>query len=238
MIEGEYLIIDEGNTRCKAVVFKDDTIIWSANEPNLEKIKFTNVSVKKSLFSSVRRTETPKFLLNQFPHLYHWKKNNQLPFASNYSTPETLGKDRIANILALIKLAPKNISKVSIDIGSCITYEVVDDKNVFLGGRISPGYQMRSKAMHNYTGQLPLIDLMENSLPIGDSTESCMIAGVMHGVQAEIDTFIEEQNKKMGTVHYFITGGDAKYFDFHEKNYIFANQNLTLIGLKEILIHS
>jgi pantothenate kinase type III len=34
----------------------------------------------------------------------------------------------------------------------------------------------------------------------------------------------------------FITGGDAHYFDFEQKNGIFADENLTLKGIHEIYV--
>ncbi len=44
-----------------------------------------------------------------------------------------------------------------IDAGTAITYDIVNEKGQYLGGNISPGIEMRLKALHQFTGKLPLV---------------------------------------------------------------------------------
>ena len=44
-----------------------------------------------------------------------------------------------------------------IDAGTCITYEFIDAAGRYHGGNISPGVQMRFRALHEFTGRLPLV---------------------------------------------------------------------------------
>jgi type III pantothenate kinase len=45
---------------------------------------------------------------------------------------------------------------------------------------------------------------------------------------------IQRYEQEFNDLTFFVTGGDAQYFDFVGKNNIFANENLTLKGLYEI----
>ncbi len=71
-------------------------------------------------------------------------------------TPETLGADRLAGIVGASKLFPaKNV--LVIDMGTCIKYDFLSQKREYAGGSISPGLNMRLKALHDYTERLPLL---------------------------------------------------------------------------------
>lgn len=231
----QYLIIDEGNTRCKIALFQDDEVLWIKNLAQIEDFDPAACHPDQIMFCSVRRKTTPAFLVNAYPQIYHWSHDGTLPFPSAYKTPLTLGKDRIANVMALHFLTSEKSAKVAIDFGSCITVDIVNQEGLYTGGSISPGFTMQLKALHNYTGQLPLIEANQAQAKWGDSTESAIIAGVMNGINEMVNGFIRTIEKEHAQVAVYITGGEAKYFDFPNKNHIFANQNLTLIGLKEIL---
>ena len=58
----------------------------------------------------------------------------------------------------------------------------------------------------------------------------------MNGIKAEINGFIQQYNQHLEDLTIFITGGDASFFDIEAKNDIFANENLTLLGLYEIYL--
>ena len=80
-----------------------------------------------------------------------------LPVVNLYETPETLGYDRMAAVVGANEQFPHRDILV-IDAGTCITYEFIDSKGQYHGGNISPGMQMRFKALHQFTGRLPLVD--------------------------------------------------------------------------------
>src|ERR1700694_2044894 len=91
---------------------------------------------------------------------------------NHYLTPETLGLDRLAAVIGVYYLYPGKNSMI-IDGGTCITYDSVDAGGNYFGGSISPGLNMRYKALNYYTGKLPLIatdDKFDNDY--GDDTTS------------------------------------------------------------------
>ncbi len=51
-----------------------------------------------------------------------------------------------------------NTNVLVFDVGSCITYDFVNDRKEYLGGAISPGIEMRYKSLNNLTANLPLLE--------------------------------------------------------------------------------
>ena len=109
-----------------------------------------------------------------------------VPFKNLYSTPKTLGIDRIALVSASVEQFPhKNV--LIIDAGTCITFDFISHKNEYLGGAISPGIRMRYKALNNFTANLPLLETKAPKNSVGDSTANAMHSGVVQGVLFEIE---------------------------------------------------
>jgi type III pantothenate kinase len=233
------LIVDIGNTFIKCAFFDANELVHQFSVPLDEALKlpemFKNSPVPSScFFSSVRelpevfvKSLPPSIEVNQLSHL------TPLPFRINYSTPETLGRDRIAAVAAAYRRFPDQ-NVLTIDMGTCITYDFLSSDGVYHGGGISPGIQLRFKAMHQFTGKLPLAPNTENPPLIGNSTIASLQSGVMHGIQAELEGIIHKYSKIYEDLTVLIGGGDNKYFD-KELNYsIFAASNLVIEGLKVI----
>jgi len=165
----------------------------------------------------------------------------KLPIQNLYESKETLGKDRIAAAVGANFIFP-NTNMLIIDAGSAITYEFISEKNEYLGGNISPGLQMRLKALNSFTNKLPLITISEvneflekNDDIIGKNTNSAIINGVFLGLLAEIESYITNFETKYQPIRVILTGGDSIFFDKKIKNKIFAEPNLVAIGLNRIL---
>jgi len=230
------ICIDIGNTKIKGGIFEKDKLVKTTDDVKalikaIEAYKPVNCivsSVRKQLPKSIRSIE------NKFDNFIILSHKTKLPISIDYKTPETLGRDRIAAAVGANALFPgKNC--IVIDAGTCITYDFVDKNNVFRGGNISPGMHMRINAMHEYTSNLPKVDLVINEDILGKSTEEALQNGAVRGTFLEISSFIQLIFDKYGTSNVIFTGGDAKYFVNNFKSAIFANQNLVLVGLNEIL---
>lgn len=233
------LIIDQGNTRTKLAIFDEKKIvreaIFSKNEQAktekwLEKHhnEFQNV-----LISSVTDIEL-KISVSKIIRLDH---TTDLPIFNKYKTPQTLGNDRLANAVGVWAKNPQKNSLV-IDLGTCIKYDLVSADGAYLGGNISPGLEMRYKALNHYTDKLPLLKAGEIDFNYGVDTPTSLMEGVQHGIYHEINGFIERYSEEMGQLTIFMSGGDLKYFDKEYKSPIFADSTLTLFGLNEILKHN
>ncbi len=235
------LIIDIGNTRTKLAVFLGNEIKEVFVTENLSVRLLANIVEKypaldSAILSSVKDypQEVDTFLGDRF---YFLKLDNKtpLPVKILYKSPQTLGKDRMAIAAASQALfAGENV--LAIDAGTTITYDFVNEKGEYLGGGISPGIQMRLKALHEFTGKLPLVDsLISNINLVGNNTQSSILSGVLNGVVAEVDGIILAYRALYPRLKVVLSGGDEKYFDKRLKNNIFALPNFVLKGLKGIL---
>jgi type III pantothenate kinase len=165
------------------------------------------------------------------------RSDTPIPLINGYATPATLGLDRMAAAVGAWHLA-KQKPALAIDLGTCITYELVDGKGVYRGGAISPGLKMRAKAMHAFTTGLPEIGI--NTAPdthLGNSTVSCLEVGVWSGLRFELEGFIAAYRLDFPEISVYLCGGDAESFDSFAKDHIFVVPNLVLLGLNCILNH-
>ena len=158
----------------------------------------------------------------------------QLPFINSYQSPESLGSDRIVLVAAACKSHP-NTNVLIIDLGTCITYDFLDANNIYQGGAISPGFEMRYKSLNQFTGNLPLIDADEGQSPSGKNTEQAIHAGIYFGIIDEIKARIKHYELKYDSLTVILTGGDANKLPKTLKNSIFAHPNILAEGMFHLL---
>jgi type III pantothenate kinase len=125
-----------------------------------------------------------------------------------------------------------------IDSGTCITFDLVNAKSEYLGGAISPGIEMRFKAVNAYTANLPLLRPEEAIPEKADSTRNAIQRGILNGVICEIDGTIDQYTAEYSTLTVVLTGGDANFLANNLKSSIFAIPNFLLEGLNSILIYN
>lgn len=123
----------------------------------------------------------------------------------------TLGLDRLILAESCIAEFPGQ-NALCICLGTCITYNLISSEGEFVGGAISPGLQMRAKAMSEFTDKLPFVELKGEFNPFGKDTLSNLNGGVMAGVNFEIQGFVSAAKEQFPDLHVILTGGDADYF--------------------------
>ena len=228
------LIIDIGNTLVKYAVFNNDQLVEILKTSEIETGKVNTLikefDIKNVIISSVRE----EMNWNLDVEVIHLSHKTSLPINLNYKTPETLGKDRIANIVAVSEEYP-NKNAVVIDAGTCITYDFINKNKEYLGGRISPGLEMRYKSLNEFTELLPKLSVSGESKFIGNDTDSSIFSGVEQGILAEVHSLISGFRKENEDLIVVVTGGDTFFFENALKNSIFADENLVLKGLNIIL---
>ena len=234
------LIVDIGNTAAKVALFDGGEMVEVLTESNqsldcLEAL-CAKYPVEQGIVATViDLSERVLAALVALPFPLLWlDSKTPLPVTNLYETPETLGYDRMAAVVGANEQYPRRDILV-IDAGTCITYEFIDSKGQYHGGNISPGMQMRFKALNQFTGRLPLIDSNGRKLPMGRDTETAIRAGVLKGMEYEISGYIESMKHKYPELLVFLTGGDDFSFDSSVKSIIFADRFLVLKGLNRIL---
>ncbi|MBK9194714.1 MAG: type III pantothenate kinase [Flavobacteriales bacterium] len=233
------LVLDIGNTRTKAALFSlgrpvrhgflssspDALGSWLvAVRPNRIALACSG-EVNAAFIAFLQRLAPVTRLTGQSPS----------PLQSAYTTPATLGVDRSANAVAAWAMFPKRAS-LSIDLGTCITYDVVDGSGTYCGGAISPGLRMRAEAMHTYTARLPNVEVAAVPL-LGTDTVGALQSGVFNGVLAEVHGYSKTLRQQWPDLAVVVTGGDAPLVLAGLGTRIFADPLLTLRGLHALLEH-
>ena len=235
------LIIDLGNTRIKYFVFDNDDEIDSTNlnlldwEIELNKLLDNYPSISRCIISDVNGSITSEIenFLSPLPLIYCSSELN-LPFKSKYNPFSQLGSDRIALLTSsIIEYPEENI--LIIDLGTCITYDILTSNAIHLGGSISPGYFMRYKALNKFSGKLPLLEPEIVFNKLGENTKQSIHSGVTNGIISEIKETINHYRKEFKFLKVILSGGDAQKLSKTLKNTIFANKNFLAKGLNFIL---
>jgi type III pantothenate kinase len=232
------LCLDFGNTRLKAAVFCGEEIqeIFVLKNNGLDDLSFILEKFKpdSSILSSVIDHDSGVENILSGKTQFHKLTNlSKLPFTIPVGKPETMGADRLAIAASAVHLFPGK-NNLAIGLGSCITYNFINCNHQFLGGSISPGMEMRFKAMNYYTAKLPLVKANWDVPLIGYDTKTNLQSGVVLGIAKEIDGMIDQYEEKFGNFNVLLTGGDIPYFEPHFKNKIFANPDLLFKGLYAI----
>ncbi|KAA6306869.1 Type III pantothenate kinase, partial [termite gut metagenome] len=141
------LIIDIGNTVTKIAIFDKDVLVevfYGGNHSFDRLIEISNrYRIEKGIVASVTDVsqEARKQIQMCADPILWLDKETRLPIVNLYKTPETLGYDRIAAVVAANNIYPGRDILV-IDAGTAITYEFIDAAGQYHGGNISPGLQM------------------------------------------------------------------------------------------------
>ena len=234
------LVIDIGNTQTKLAIFDGREMIhnqaWKEISPSALEPLLNRYKIRNSILSDVRHNSTAfnDFLSGMTDLFIELNENTPLPFEILYSTKDTLGKDRVAAAAGAGDIFPgENV--LIIDMGTAITIDILNSRNQYLGGNISPGLHMRFQALHQNTAGLPLLQPEATEELLGRTTAEAVRAGVINGILFEISEYINQLSLRYTNLKVIITGGDANFFVKKLKSHIFVDSNLIFKGLNRIL---
>jgi type III pantothenate kinase len=259
-MDEKILCLDFGNTRQKAALFINGVIkqhIVFTENIITELNHFINKHIpNQSILSSViNHDEAIETLLQQKTSFHKLGITSKLNFTSPVGAPHSIGADRLALACAAVHFFPQ-ANNLVISLGSCITYNFINQRHQFLGGAISPGMHMRFKAMHDYTALLPMQELSQLTifnrneatmhtkiLPLGGlgapplvayDTASNLQSGVIYGLAYELDGIINAYKAKFTNFNAILTGGNTLNFAPMLQNRIFADTDFLFKGLYAI----
>jgi type III pantothenate kinase len=221
------LVIDIGNTSTKVAVFEEDELVFTERYQNPDHKIIEHILAKyhigKAIIATVKKgNEGWETVLKERTRLIYFNAEMTTGIQNHYLTPNTLGLDRLAGVIGANNLYPRK-NNLIIDGGTCITYDYVDADANYSGGSISPGLNMRYKALNEYTDALPLLNEdAEFNTGSGNDTASAITSGVQNGIKYELTGFIESYKTGINELNIILTGGDSIFFDTLLKNSIFA----------------
>jgi len=231
------LLLDFGNTRVKGAVLENGVLRHVYNGPvNVRSLSdaVKGTDINGGLWCSVHTLDTSVLEWLSEHGLKQFTASTPIPLSNAYSSPATLGMDRLAAAVGAWSMKPGHNLLVA-DAGTAITYDFVSADGVYRGGNIAPGISLRFKALHDHTGSLPMVDAAGDIPLIGSDTETAIRSGVINGVRMELDGYLKELSAVYPSVLVFLTGGDAEFFDIKAKSTTFAVPDLVLRGLARIL---
>lgn len=186
--------LDRGNSSTKLVAYDCETrcetrcaVLRGDGAVDRLRHATSDLDVRAAIGCSVADTDLPDLLrATGAPLLIELTGQTPVPLRNLYSSPETLGADRLAAAVGAWSLMPARDLLVA-DIGTACTFDVVSSAGEFLGGNISPGPGMRLRALNRFTARLPLVSGHADFIPgIGTNTVEALRAGAMRGVVAEL----------------------------------------------------
>lgn len=246
-------IIDIGNTRVKLAEFNSGKLLRLSFDEEAEQIATETRTLQQwpdavlmaasgevSAFWHQWKSAWEASALNR-DLFFELDSTHSFPIDIAYVSRHSLGLDRLANAVAAHFIDSKSPWLI-IDVGTCITADLLENES-FQGGAISPGIELRLRAMYAGTAHLPFPQNWRErcveglSLHVGVDTESSLLAGAVGGVQSELTERINAFSEKFKNIRVALTGGDANYLELHDAFPIFADPNLTVTGYYQILHH-
>lgn len=235
------LTIDIGNTHIKAAVFENDLLVETfkskrADMAFVESVFAAYPGINNAILacSGKGSPEVEQAVRERVGVFVHFDSSVKVPLKNLYSTPQTLGPDRLAAAVGANVVYPGS-NVLIVDFGTAITVDMVGRHGEFLGGNISPGVDMRFRALHEFTSNLPLCAISEDISLVASSSQDAVCSGVVNGILFEIEGYLDRLGKEYDELKVIFTGGDGKYFAKRFKNTIFATYDLVVYGLNRIL---
>ncbi|MCE5187519.1 MAG: type III pantothenate kinase [Planctomycetaceae bacterium] len=131
-----------------------------------------------------------------------------LPIETSVDNPLQVGTDRLITAAAAYAVVEQAV--VIADFGTAVTIDLVDDEGVFVGGTISPGFDLSLRALKAGTARLPEITMQKPKQVYGVNTEEAMRAGVYWAAVGLLETVCRKYAEQIG--HWpqvILTGGAA-----------------------------
>jgi type III pantothenate kinase len=197
----------------------------------LDKVEAKHIS--RTVISSVKSTALTEvetvLKKKEIKNVIKFEYNKNLPVIINYSKPETLGSDRLANLLYANKAYPGR-NCILICAGTAIVIDLLKSNAEFSGGSILPGLDMQFGALHEHTDALPLVNYSELIAIPGKSTEECIKAGVVYGTSGAIMNIVNQYSKHFDDALILASGGGwQRISSFISFQHVYI-PDMTLIG--------
>ncbi|MEA1986121.1 MAG: type III pantothenate kinase [Candidatus Marinimicrobia bacterium] len=162
--------------------------------------------------------------------------NHKLPLELKLAVdnPVEVGADRICNAYAGIK--KYQLPQIIIDLGTATTYDVISENSEYLGGIISPGFEVSFRNLIKRTALLPKIGFKFPKNVVGSNTIDNLQSGLTYGTITQIDGLVKLiiAEKKWDKVSVIATGGFSEYLKSNSEMVEFIDNDLILDGMRMI----
>lgn len=149
---------------------------------------------------------------------------------NKYDNPKEVGVDRLVNAVSAVRRYGAPL--IIIDIGTAMTFDVIDKEGAYLGGAIFPGIKVAMEALFQKASKLPRVDIVRPDKAIGTNTVMSMQSGAVRGYAGAIQGIVGEMQEEMGCkCNVVATGGMGRMMAQYCDIITHVDANLTLEGL-------
>ncbi len=161
-------------------------------------------------------------------------RREHIPIATDLSSPEQIGIDRLVNSFAACEKygAPALI----VDFGTATTFDLLDANSCYLGGAIAPGIELSRDSLVSRAAQLPAINICACQEAYGKDTISAMQAGLYWGWVYLVEGMCARlvQTLKADNVNVIATGGLASLIAADCPTISIVDHDLMIEGLMRL----
>lgn len=250
------LVIDVGNSNIVFGVYKDEDLIYNwristDKERTTDEYAltfqqiFTHHKIDLAEIKDIIISSVVPSLLHTLPNMSR-KYFNIDPIVIGpgvktginilYDNPKEVGADRIVNSVAAYEKYGAPL--IIVDIGTAITFDVINRNGDYLGGVIAPGIRISADALFMRTAKLPKVEILKPEKVIGKNTIASIQSGMVYGYIGMIDYIIEriveESQIELSEFKIIGTGGFSQLITSESKYIDKMDSLLTLDGLRII----
>ena len=241
------LVLDIGNTSVTAGLYHNGRVthvhrVAETRDRNLaEDDKLADLQSRFDLTDCVICSVVPRLNARWGRAVRSWTGKKPLlltnktpmPIGITFPKPQSIGADRLAN--ACGAYSRYGAPCIVIDIGTALTFDIVEAIDGYVGGVIAPGLPLMFDYMAEKTALLPHIGPMKLKRAIGKSTEEAMRIGALLGYRGMVREMLQGVKREMsGRPKVVATGGYAKWVIPELDPNIPMDEDLTLLGLGTI----
>lgn len=213
------VVVDVGNSRLKWGVVKNgrvtevmrlplkDPAAWEAALAKLPPTEFA----RKWAAASVNPPALAQFMKWSYDRggTIAFEDREFIPIEIDVDFPDKVGIDRLFGAVAAKALRPEGTAAITVDVGTAVTVNFINERGVFCGGAIMPGPRLMALSLHRFTAKLPLVeaDIIDDFSPGRNTSDAIKLgldAMLNGGVMALLGLFADECESPPWL---FLTGG-------------------------------
>ena len=156
----------------------------------------------------------------------------KLPLKVKVAKGTYVGADRLVNAVAAFNLFGGN--SIIVDFGTATTFDVIDLDGSYVGGIISPGVNLSTKALHMAAAALPHVEVKRPPSVVGKNTINCMQSGIYWGYLSLVEGIVKKIKNEIKISRVVATGGLASVFSKDTRVFDHIDLKLNVKGLSFI----
>ena len=150
------------------------------------------------------------------------------PLRNAYTTPESLGPDRLMAAVAAARVA---LPVMPLCLGTASVVDAVSAEGVYLGGMIAPGIGLVASALSASASALYPVPWGQPACAIGRSTDAALTSGQFYQALGGLQAMLHAVRAELGPAPLVLTGGWAAQIAPYLDEVALCDESLILRGI-------